>query len=534
MVPEPALFTAAKKRALKLAKAGQKSDKKSLSSSLRDPGFYQSLALEKNPLGLNAVFAKAEKELLKKTRGNYPAPEKALDCIKVGLKKGMTKGLEAEAEHFSDLLISKEARALQSIFFATIDLKKENGVDDPKVEARPINKVGVLGGGLMGGGIAAVNVRTAKLPTRINEVDYEGVSRGKQYLRKMLNKDVKRRIRSSAQADHMMQYLSGTTDYSGFANTDVVIEAVFEDVNIKHKVLQAVEEAGRDDVIFATNTSSIPITEIAKGSKHPETVIGMHYFSPVDKMPLLEIIVHPTTADWVTATCVELGKMQGKTVIVVNDGTGFYTSRILGPYMNETAYVMAEGAPVDVIDNALMDWGFPVGPVTLLDEVGIDVGVKVSGIMLEAFGDRMKAPGTLNALIDDERFGRKNNRGFYLYENGKKGKVDESVYGVLGITPNPGAVGKQEIQERLGLLMLNEAALCLQEDILRNPRDGDIGAIFGLGFPPFTGGPFSYVDQVGADTVVSKLEGFAAIHGERFKPAEILKDYAKSGKKFRS
>jgi 3-hydroxyacyl-CoA dehydrogenase/enoyl-CoA hydratase/3-hydroxybutyryl-CoA epimerase len=243
--------------------------------------------------------------------------------------------------------------------------------------------------------------------------------------------------------------------------------------------------------------------------------------------------VHPGTADWVTATCVELGKMQGKTVIVVNDGTGFYTSRILGPYMNETAYVMAEGAPVDVIDNALMDWGFPVGPVTLLDEVGIDVGVKVSGIMLEAFGDRMQAPGTLNALLDDKRFGRKNGRGFYLYEKGKKGKVDESVYGVLGITPNPGAVPKQEIQERLGLLMVNEAALCLQEDILRNPRDGDIGAIFGLGFPPFTGGPFSYIDLVGADTVVGKLEGYAAQHGARFKPAEILRDYAKSGKKFR-
>jgi 3-hydroxyacyl-CoA dehydrogenase/enoyl-CoA hydratase/3-hydroxybutyryl-CoA epimerase len=342
------------------------------------------------------------------------------------------------------------------------------------------------------------------------------------------------RWRKANDANRLMTMLTGTTDTGGLESADVIIEAVFEDIGLKHKVLREVEEVARDDTIFASNTSAIPITKIAEASKHPETVIGMHYFSPVEKMPLLEIIVTNDTAPWVTATCVELGKKQGKTVIVVRDGTGFYTSRILAPYMNEAGRVLAEGASIEAIDNAMMDWGYPVGPIVLLDEVGIDVAVKVGKVMREAFGDRLEAPDTMHRLIDDNRLGRKNGRGFYKYEDGKKAGVDATIYDLLADVRGHNVVPKDEIQQRLGLQMVNEAARCLEEEILRSPRDGDIGAIFGLGFPPFTGGPFSYVDSVGAAEIVRRLERLAEKEGPRFEPAQILRDYAKNGKRFRA
>jgi 3-hydroxyacyl-CoA dehydrogenase/enoyl-CoA hydratase/3-hydroxybutyryl-CoA epimerase len=259
----------------------------------------------------------------------------------------------------------------------------------------------------------------------------------------------------------------------------------------------------------------------------------MHYFSPVEKMPLLEVVVTPQTADWVTATCVAYGKAQGKTVIVVNDGTGFYTTRILGPYMNEVGWLLDEGVSIEDIDGALTAFGFPVGPVVLMDEVGIDVGAKIAKIMAAAFGERMHAPDNMARLVADDRKGRKNGRGFYRYEDGKKVGIDETVYGVLGQTGRV-SIPPGRIQDRLVLAMVNEAALCLQDGILRSARDGDIGAIFGLGFPPYTGGPFSYIDRLGAAEVVARLESLEATHGERFAPAAILHDHAASGEPFRS
>ncbi|HHH26968.1 MAG TPA: fatty acid oxidation complex subunit alpha FadJ, partial [Polyangiaceae bacterium] len=344
---------------------------------------------------------------------------------------------------------------------------------------------------------------------------------------------VRRRRISKLQRDQVMTRIAGTVDDIGFENIPLVIEAVFEDLDLKHRVLEAVEDVGPSDVIFASNTSSIPITKIAEASRHPETVIGMHYFSPVEKMPLLEIIVTEKTADWVTATCVELGKKQGKTVIVVNDGVGFYTSRILGPLMNEAAYLLGEGVPIEDIDGALMDWGFPVGPITLLDEVGIDVAEKVGHIVHAHFGDRMSPPPGFERLLADGRHGRKNKSGFYLYKGVKKGekKVDESVYGVLGIQPDK-QLPADEIAQRCALQFVNEAMLCFGEGILRSARDGDIGAIFGLGFPPFRGGPFRYVDAVGAKEGVRRMQRFRDRQGNRFAPAPVLVAMVESGQTF--
>ncbi|MBW1876584.1 MAG: response regulator, partial [Deltaproteobacteria bacterium] len=231
-------------------------------------------------------------------------------------------------------------------------------------------------------------------------------------------------------------------------------------------------------------------------------------------------------------TCVELGKKQGKQVIVVKDGVGFYTSRVLAPMMNEAAHLVAEGVPIEKIDTAMLNWGFPVGPIKLTDEVGIDVGAKVGKIMLDAFGDRMSPPDGMQNLIDDERYGRKNGRGFYLYGDKKKKGVDESVYEVLGVTPNNKSITSEDIAWRCALQFVNEACRCFGEGILRSARDGDVGAIFGLGFPPFRGGPFRFIDQVGAKEVLGRLRELEKQHGPRFSPAPVLEEIARSGQTF--
>jgi 3-hydroxyacyl-CoA dehydrogenase/enoyl-CoA hydratase/3-hydroxybutyryl-CoA epimerase len=396
----------------------------------------------------------------------------------------------------------------------------------------------MLGAGLMGAGIAYVTAAQARIGVRLEDKDDAGVGRGLAYARSIVEERVKRRSLTRLEADEILARITGGTDKVALRNAEVVIEAVFEDLALKHRMVKDVEGIGSGEVIFASNTSSIPITKIAAASAHPETVIGMHYFSPVHKMPLLEVIVTEQTAPWVTATCVDLGKKQGKTVIVVRDGAGFYTSRILAPYLNEAAHLVAEGVPVERIDEALVAWGFPVGPITLLDEVGIDVGEKVGHIMEEAFGERMQAPPGMDKLVADQRHGRKNKRGFYLYEDGgenakKKSKkqVDESVYRVLGVTP-ANEMSRERIAERCALQMINEAALCFGEGILRSARDGDIGAIFGLGFPPFRGGPFRYVDATGPKEIVQRLDALRGMHGRRFTPAPVLADMAKSGAEF--
>lgn len=501
-------------------------------NQVANPQFLQGLALEANPLGLRLLFKKAQDGLLKQTHGNYPAPKRAIEVVRTGMLKGMQAGFKAEAEAFGDLAMTPESKALIHLYFSSEELKKDNGVANPEITPKKIKHVGMLGGGLMGGGIATVSLTPGQFSVRIKEVNESGVANCRRYVQKYLDKQVAKRRKTSFEVPQLMGALTGSSKWMGFGQTDVMIEAVFEDIKIKHAVLQEAEKAGRDDLIFASNTSCIPITKIATASKHPETVIGMHYFSPVEKMPLLEVITHEKTADWVTATCVGLGKAQGKTVIVVNDGPGFYTTRILVPYMNEAAHLISEGVPIETIDRALVHMGFPVGPITLMDEVGLDTGAKISHLMLDVFGDRMALPPAMDKVVADNRKGRKNNRGFFTYENGKKGGVDPSVYAFFEQPKTKPVLEEKHIQDRIALQMVNEAVHCLEGNILRSPRDGDIGAIFGLGFPPFLGGPFYYIDRMGAQNIVQRLEKLEQQYGARFAPAPLLKQYAQNNQKF--
>ncbi|MFD2168238.1 fatty acid oxidation complex subunit alpha FadJ [Thalassotalea euphylliae] len=488
-------------------------------------------ALEENPMGRKVLFDQATKSVLSKTKGNYPAPLKIIDCVRVGVERSPAMGYQVEADHFGHLVMTPESEQLRNLFFATTDMKKEHGVEG--VEPAKVLKAGVLGGGLMGGGISFVTATKAGVPVRVKDISHKGINAALKYSYDLLNKKVKRRFMRHSEMQRQLADITGTLDYTGFKDADIVVEAVFEDLSLKQKMVTDVEANCRPDTIFASNTSSLPIGQIAANAERPENVIGLHYFSPVDMMPLAEIIAHEKTSDETISTTVAFAKKQGKTPIVVKDKAGFFVNRILAPYMNEAAMMLLEGEPVEKLDKALVKFGFPVGPMQLLDEVGIDIGAKIGPILKAELGDRFETPAAFESLINDGRLGKKANKGFYLYgKAAKKGKktVDETVYNLLGVTPS-GKLSEQDIAKRCVYMMLNEAMRCLDEEIVRNARDGDIGAIFGIGFPPFLGGPYSYIDKVGATNIVSQLNQWKQQHGDRFEPCDALIKLAESGDK---
>lgn len=524
LIHRDGLHEAAKKFALELAhKPLQRKDNRPFSQKLIE-----------GPLKF-IVFKKAREMVMRMTSGNYPAPLKIIDCVETGMSQGMKAGLDAEAKKFEELILSNESRQLINVFFAMTE-KKKNPMKD---KAREIKRLGMLGAGFMGAGIAEVSIND-DIDVTLKDIKQETLSSAKNTIWKNLDSKVRKKAMTKFELEEKMARVNDKLDYNGFQNLDIVVEAVFEDITIKHKVLAEVEAVTHDNCIFASNTSALPIKSIAEKSKRPELVIGMHYFSPVPKMPLLEIITYDKTADWVTATCYELGLRQGKTVIVVKDGPGFYTSRILGPFMNEALLLLEEGADILQIDKEVRKFGYPVGPVTLFDEVGIDVAAHVmTGDVNKYYREtREGAKSGGEGIIKMNKAGysgRKNKKGFYQYDQktGKKlhGKIDSNAYNFFG-GQNRKQFDAEFIQHRCGFGMINEAAYCLQEGIIATPMDGDVGAIFGLGFPPFRGGPFRYVDTIGADKAVAILEGLAAKTTARFKPAQILVDYAKAGKKF--
>ena len=490
-----------------------------------------SLLLERNPLGRMLVYSTARKTVLKKTGGNYPAPLAALEAVRTGLEHGMEAGLRKEAELFGELAVGEVSRNLVRVFFATTSLKKDDGVPAGTASPRPVRRLGIVGAGFMGAGIAGTAVAQAGVEARLKDSDLPRVGKGLAAATEILKGQLTRRRITRFEYDRKAALLSGGWGFSGFERADVVIEAVFEDLDVKRRVMHDLEEAVRPETILASNTSTIPIGSIAEGAKHPERMLGMHFFSPVDRMPLLEVIPTALTAPVAIATAVQFGRRMGKTVIVVADRPGFWVNRILSPYINEAGLLLSEGVPIEAIDTAMTRFGFPVGPIALLDEVGIDVGQKAGGVMQAAFGERMNPAPGMGKMVEAGRLGRKSGRGFYLYHDGHKTDPDPAAYKLLGVTPLA-SVDSGDIERRLVYIMLNEAAMAAAEGVVRSPRDGDVGAIFGIGYPPFRGGPLRYIDMLGATRVVQTLEGLAAAHGPRFTPAAGLVDMARQGKRF--
>ncbi|MBA3554758.1 MAG: enoyl-CoA hydratase/isomerase family protein, partial [Gemmatimonadales bacterium] len=471
------------------------------STRRRPQGGVRGLFLDRTPAGRRLVYRGARSAVLKRTGGHYPAPLAALEAVRVGLEHGVAAGLAEEHRAFGHLAVGDVSRKLVQIFFATTALKKDDGIAPGSAAPRQIRRLGVIGSGFMGAGIAGTAVLNVEVDTRLKDADLAKVGKGLKAAGGILTDRLKRRRITRPQHERLSGLLSGGIDYAGFSRADLVIEAVFEELDVKRRVLAEVEAVTRPDTIFASNTSTIPIRDIAAAAVHPERVLGMHFFSPVEKMPLLEVIPTEATGSEAIVTAVRFGRRMGKTVIVVGDHPGFWVNRILSPYLNEAAMLLQEGVPIDAIDGTMTGWGFPVGPVALLDEVGLDVADKAAKVMRGAFGDRMEPAETLAKMLAADRLGRKNARGFYRYREGHKAGPDDSVYRLLQVRPGEQA-DTASVERRLVYAMLNEAAAACAEEVVRSPRDGDIGAVFGIGFPAFRGGPLRMLDDIGASRAV--------------------------------
>jgi 3-hydroxyacyl-CoA dehydrogenase / enoyl-CoA hydratase / 3-hydroxybutyryl-CoA epimerase len=488
--------------------------------------------LENNPIGRSIVFRKAREGVMEKTHGNFPAPLAALGAVQAGYERGRDAGYREEARAFGELAMSEESKQLVFLYFATAALKKDAGVDPPAPAPASVETLGVLGAGFMGAGIAAIAVQQGT-PVRLKDTDTARVGKGIAAVSAVLRERLTKKQITRVQYEDQLLLAGGTTDYAGFHRATLVIEAVFEDLGLKQRVLGEVEPLLAPDAIYASNTSTIPIASIAAAARRPERVLGMHFFSPVHRMPLLEVIATRETDRDAVVTAAAYGKQLGKTVIVVNDSPGFYTTRVLATYLNEAGRLLDEGASIDAVDRALVAFGFPVGPITLIDEVGIDVGGKVGQVMAESFGTRMAPAESLRRVVESGRTGRKGRSGFYRYDQaGSKGEVDPTIYELMPHGPARREVAASEIQQRCVLAMVNEAAHCLEEGVLRAPRDGDIGAVFGIGFPPFRGGPFRYVDSEGAATIVARLEELDDRFPDRFTPASLLAELGRTHGRF--
>ncbi|NBB85836.1 MAG: crotonase [Bacteroidetes bacterium] len=497
----------------------------------RQPRSLTERLLESNPYSRKIVYDKALQRTEQETKGNYPAPARIVEAVKTGMEKGLEAGLEREATLFSELVFTPESKALVSLFFA-----KQQGDKNPhSADALPVRTLGILGAGLMGAGIAQVSAANG-LDVQLKDQDFAQAAKGRKQIWKSLSKDVSKGIRSPFERDVVLERVQPIGDYDALVSADVVIEAVPESLELKRAVLSDVEAVVRPDCVIASNTSALPIAEIAEGAQHPERFIGMHYFSPVPNMPLLEIITTEHTNQATLATAYAAGLKQGKTVIVVNDGPGFYTTRILALYMNEALLLLEEGASFTDVDRAMEQFGFPMGPFELFDLVGIDVGAKITEVMEERMLDEhFSISHTAQRLADQGLAGQKTKKGFYTYAGeGTKLEKDEPNKDIYQHVPGRGStsLAPSMVQERLALMMVNQAVRCLDEGILQSATDGDLGAVFGLGYPPFQGGPFRYVDQTGAASMVGRLEQLARQYGARFTPADGLVAHAENDTTF--
>ncbi len=484
------------------------------------------LMLENSPVGRAFIRRSTTKTLMKTTKGKYPALFKALDAVLCGITMSLDDGLRQEAKLFAECVTTAESRALVHLFRVMTAAKKDPTPEAAQQKAKELwldalesgdEAVGILGAGLMGSGIATVLAAEGYRSVMLDSQG-AGLERGMARVKDHFNALVKKRRRTARERDLAVMRVSPTLQKQTLKGSPFIVEAVFEDLGVKGEMLRSCEALHSERLVFASNTSSLPISDIAKMARDPGGVVGMHFFSPVPKMPLVEIIQTPHTRPEVLSATFRLAQAMGKTNIVVNDGPGFYTTRVLGFLLAEAMNLLVEGNSIEAIDKAMEGFGWPVGPMNLMDEIGIDVGVHVLDTLTAAFGDRIKAPSTIAEFVKQNRLGRKTEKGFYTYKDGKRVGPDSEVYRLLGVVPHTDGMSAEAIAERCTAVFVIEAARCLQEGILRSADDGDLGAIFGLGFPPFLGGPFEYVRQMGKDRFVVTATALAEKHGLRYDP----------------
>ena len=470
--------------------------------------------IEGNPFTRRVIFGKARKATLAETHGHYPAPLKAIDVMEYGMSAGVEAGLAREVQEVVPLIMGDVAQNLVRLFFLTEDAKKD------RLGVKPLNiaEVGVLGAGVMGGGIAQIVADKTDAATRMRDINWKALAGGMKAAARVWRRKVERRRMTRGEMQRKLARITGT-------------EAVVENLDVKRQVLAEFERLARTDAVFASNTSTIPITEIAAPAQRPDRIVGMHFFNPVDRMPLVEVIRGEKSSDVAVATVANFARKLGKTVVLCNDGPGFVVNRILGPYMNEAGFLLEEGNSIESIDKAMVDFGMPMGPMALLDEVGIDVAAKVGAILKERFAARIQQSRVVDALYATHRIGKKGGKGLYLYQDGKRNEPDVEVYKVLGI-PSPHPADATAVVERMVLPMINEAALILDEKIVGSAPELDLAMIMGTGFPPFRGGLLRYADSLGVPAIVTRLSDLASRFGPRFAPNEPLRRLAQRGAGF--
>jgi 3-hydroxyacyl-CoA dehydrogenase/enoyl-CoA hydratase/3-hydroxybutyryl-CoA epimerase len=466
------------------------------------------------------VLGQARKRAAAKANpDDYPAPFRALEAVDIAYTRSLPEGLDYEARVVGELIPNRTAKNLMWLFKTQTVLKgsREGSAAVP----RKVRRIAVLGAGIMGGGIAQL-AADKRISVRLKDLQYDAILTALRTADGIWNRRVERRRMTRGEKWRRISYIAPTTGDSGLAQVDLVIEAVVENLEVKQRVLADLEQRIDERAVFASNTSSLPISEIAARALRPERVVGMHFFNPVHRMPLVEVIAGKKSSPEAVATVRELAIKLGKIPIVVKDGPGFLVNRILTFYLNEAARLLTDGLKIEAIDGAMIGFGMPMGPLALLDQVGLDTAKHVGDVLTAALGKRAEGNAALlNTLINAGKLGTKNGRGFYRYRGGKRGTPDGETYRLIG-SPTPRDLPPETLQERMVLAMINEAAFCLEEGVVKEPRDVDIAMVMGTGFPPFRGGLLRYADSVGIPIVADRLSRLAEAQGEQFRPADLL------------
>jgi 3-hydroxyacyl-CoA dehydrogenase/enoyl-CoA hydratase/3-hydroxybutyryl-CoA epimerase len=485
--------------------------------------------LEKNPLGAMVVYKETIKTIQKATKGFYPSPLKAVEVIKKTRLLPREHALDIESTAFAELAITPISKNLVKVFYLSEKFKKLTVPGAENVKPMPIVKGAVIGAGIMGGGIAQL-LSDRGVWARLKDINQDAIAKGLKAAYDVYAQAMKRKKARGHDVAAKMAMISGTVDYSGFADADIAIEAVVENMDIKKKVFAEVSQVLSSKAILASNTSSLSVTEMARASKDPSRVIGFHFFNPVHRMPLIEIITTEYTSQQTLVSTLEFAKKLGKTPVIVKDAPGFLVNRILLGYINEAGRILDEGGSITAIDRYAVNFGLPMGPFTLSDEVGLDVGVKVLHVLETGLGARFKPVKVFDEVLTKKLLGKKSGKGFYIH--GKQRVVNVEVQSLI---KSGTVIQEQEAMDRMNFVMINEAAMILQEKVVDGPDTVDIGMIMGTGFPPFRGGLLRYADSIGIDRLVEGMEKLEARFKDgRFKPCAYILELKGQGKKFYS
>jgi 3-hydroxyacyl-CoA dehydrogenase/enoyl-CoA hydratase/3-hydroxybutyryl-CoA epimerase len=485
------------------------------------------LLLERNPLGRHLLFDQARKRTLEETRGNYPAPLRAIEVVRVGIEDGKRAGLDAEARAIGELATSAVCKNLVHVFLMMEAAKKAPLA--PGGAATAVERVAVVGAGVMGGGIAHLVAAQAGVPVRMKDIDAGALATGMAHAAERFRKEVARRRLSPAEARRRMALLRPTLVYDGLGACDLMVEAVVERLEVKQAVFAEAAEYLPAHCTLASNTSSLSIDEIGRDTPRPERVVGMHFFNPVHRMPLVEVVVGAETSPDAIETVATFARKLGKTPVRVANRPGFLVNRLLGFYMAEALWLLHEGQRIEEIDRAMVAWGMPMGPVALIDEVGIDVAVKVAHVLSTAFAGRLPLPPWADQLASADRLGAKTGRGLYQYADGRRTEPDPAIYAHIPDGGHGSAADPSRLVDRMVLRMVDEAARCLAEGVVATPDELDLAMVLGTGFPPIRGGLCRWADRQGVGRLVVELERLAAAVGERFEPSYALREAASAG-----